>query len=53
MTKVEEVCQALKAKHGNCYKPEQLRAWANMIQMDKHASLDEPPAGRFFKKVST
>ena len=21
--------------------------------MDKHASLDEPPAGRFFKKAST
>ena len=53
MTKVEEVFQALKIKHSNCYKPEQLRAWTNMIQMDKHASLEEPPAGRFFKKAST
>jgi len=33
MTKVEEVFQALKKKHGSCYKPEQLRAWANMIQI--------------------
>jgi len=38
MTKVEEVFQALQKKHGSCYKPEQLRAWANLIQMDKHAS---------------
>jgi len=45
MSKVEEVFDSLKNKHGSTYKVEQLRAWANMVQMD---SLDEPPAGRFF-----
>ena len=53
MKKVEEVFQALQKKHGSYYKPEQLRAWANLIQMDKHASLEEPPTGRFFNKSST
>ena len=49
MTKVEEVFEA----HGSSYKPEQLRAWTNMIQMQKHASVEEPPSGRFFKKSTT
>ena len=49
MTKVKEVFESLQKKHGSSYKPEQLRAWANMIQMEKHASLEEPPPGRFFK----
>ena len=48
MDKVEEVFDSLKKKHGSTYKVEQLRAWANMVQMEKHHSLDEPPAGRFF-----
>ena len=52
MNKVEEVCETLKEKHGDSYKPEQFRAWANMIQMGKHTSLDEPPGGRFFKSVT-
>ena len=53
MTKVEEVFEALQKKHGSSYKPEQLRAWANMIQMQKHVSVEEPPSGRFFKKTTT
>ena len=53
MTKVEEVFEALQKKHGSSYKPEQLRAWANMIQMQKHTSVEEPPSGRFFKKSTT
>ena len=49
MTKVEEIYENLREKHGNKFKPEQLRAWANMIQLDKHSSLESPPVGRFFK----
>ena len=49
MTKVEETFEALQKKHGSSYKPEQFWAWANMIQMQKHTSLEEPPPGRFFK----
>ena len=49
MSKVEEVYQTLLKNHGKNFKPEQLRAWANMVQMQKHTSLEEPPTGRFFK----
>ena len=48
MTKVQEILETMKKKHGDKFKPEQLNAWANMVQMQKHASLDDPPAGRFF-----
>ena len=48
MTKVQEIFETLKDKHGDKFKPEQLNAWANMVQMQKHASLDDPPPGRFF-----
>ena len=37
MTKVQEIFETLKEKHGDKFKPEQLNAWANMIQMQKHA----------------
>lgn len=49
MTKVQEIFESLKEKHGDKFKPEQLNAWANMVQMQKHSSLDDPPSGRFFK----
>ena len=49
MTKVEEIYENLCDKHSNEFKPEQLRAWANTIQQDKHSSLENPPVGRFFK----
>ena len=52
MTKVEEAFEALQKKHASSYKPEQLWAWANMIQMQKHTSLEELPPGRFFKKTT-
>ena len=48
MTKVQEIFETIKEKHGDKFKPEQLNAWANMIQMQKHASLGDPPTGRFF-----
>lgn len=49
MSKVEEIYESLQEKHGSKFKAEQLRAWANMVQMNKHTSLEEPPTGRFFK----
>ena len=52
MSKVEEVYGTLLEKHGKRFRPEQLRAWANMVQMQKHTSLEEPPSGRFFKTQS-
>ena len=52
MTKVDEAFEALQKKHASSYKPEQLRTWANMIQMQKHTSLEEPPPSRFFKKAT-
>ena len=44
MTKVEEAFEALQKKYGSS-KPEQLQAWANMIQIQKHTSLEEAPPG--------
>ncbi len=32
------------------FSPEQLRAWAHMIQLNKHVSYDEPPDKPFFRK---
>ena len=49
MSKVEEIYESLREKHGSKFKAEQFRVWANMIQLDKHSSLETPPAGRFFK----
>jgi len=53
MGKVEEIFESLKKKHSGTYKLEQLRAWANMVQMEKHKSFDEPPVGRFFDTKAT
>ena len=46
--RLKEIYEKFREKHGKKFKPEQLRAWANMMQLDKHSSLDEPPSGRFF-----
>jgi hypothetical protein len=48
MTKVQEILETLKEKHGDKFKLEQLNAWANMVQMQKHVSFHDPPTGRFF-----
>lgn len=44
-----EVFETLKKKHDQRYKPEQLHAWAQLVQMKKHESLDDPPDYPFFK----
>lgn len=45
----KDVFHTLVEKHTNRYKPEQLHAWAEMIQMKKHLSLETPPDLPFFK----
>ena len=46
---VDEFFQKLKLKHKSEYSPEQLRAWAHLLQMEKHDSLDTPPDKPFFR----
>ena len=48
MTEVEMIEQELKDKHTE-YSDEQIRSWAHLIQMKKHASYDQPPNKRFWK----
>ena len=40
---------SLTEKHEKMYSPEQLRAWAHLLQMNKHDSYDEPPNKPFFR----
>ena len=42
-SEANQVFEKLKEKHNGKYKPEQLHAWAQMVQMKKHTSLDTPP----------
>ena len=49
MSKVQELYDTLQEKHGGKFKPEQLNAWANMVEMKKHTSLYDLPPGRCFK----
>ena len=48
MDEVEEIVEKLSGKHDS-YTPEQLRAWAHMIHLKKHASYDAPPNKPFFR----
>ena len=50
MAKVEEILEALTQKHQDSYTPEQLHAWAHMIQMKKHTSYDTTPNKPFFSQ---
>ena len=45
--------QELEDKHGKLYTKEQYIAWANLIEMGRHESLEEPPEKRFFHKRSS
>lgn len=50
MEEVEEVLDELKKKHAGTYTEEKLRAWAHLIQMNKHKSYSQPPDMPYFKK---
>ena len=49
MSEVDEIVSTLTKKHSKSYTIEQIRAWAHMIQMDKHESYDEAPDKPFFR----
>ena len=40
----------LKEKHTGNYTEEKLRAWAHLIQMEKHTSYTQPPDMAYFKR---
>ena len=49
MREVEEIEDDLRSKHGGKFTEEQIRMWAHLIQMNKHASYEEPPNKKFWK----
>lgn len=53
MDEVERILKELKDKHTGTYTEEKLRAWAHLIQMDKHKSYSLPPDMPYFKKGNT
>ena len=48
---IEEIYEELQEAHMDDYTPEQLRAWAHLIQMNKHDSYEEPPNKPFFRNT--
>ena len=49
ISEVQEIVTKLQSKHGTRFTPEQYHAWAQLIQMGKQTSYDEPPQYTFFK----
>lgn len=49
MTEVEDIELKLWEKHDGQYTEEQLRAWAHLVQLKKHTSLDVPPDKPFWR----
>ena len=43
MEAVDGINKYLEEKFRGKYMPEQLRAWAHMIDLKKYSSYDEPP----------
>ena len=48
---VEKIVVNLKEKHGSQYTTEKLNAWAHMVQMGKHDSLEAPPNLPYFGRA--
>lgn len=49
ISEVDDIYKQLKDKHTGSYTPEQLRAWAHLIQLGKHQSYDNAPNKPFFR----
>ena len=49
MAAVNETFEELKSKHKGKYSPEQLRAWAHLVEMGKCDSIEQPPDKPFFR----
>ena len=45
---IEDTVAQLKEKHGTKYKVEHLNAWAHLIHLSKHSSLDTPTNYPYF-----
>ena len=52
IAEVEEIEDELKDKYSNNFSDVQYRAWANLIVMKKHESLDKPPDLPFWRGTS-
>ncbi len=50
VSEVEEIVEKLQKKHENKHTSEQYRAWAHMLQMQKHTLCDNPPDKPSFGK---
>lgn len=48
MARVDEIFEELQEIHTE-FSAEQLRAWAHMVELGKHKSLEEPPDKPFFR----
>ncbi len=48
---IQCIVDKLEKMHAGDYSPEQLRAWAHMIDMKKHSSYDTQPQKPFFKRA--
>ena len=49
LAKVDEIFKKLDEKHQGKFSPEQLNAWAHLVQSGKYAILDVPPDMPFFR----
>ena len=49
MTEVDKIYSKLQEEHKTGYSPEQLRAWAHLLQMGKHDSYTQPSDKPFFR----
>ena len=49
MDELDVIYHSLEEKHEEVYSPEQLRAWAHLLQINKHDSYDKPPNKPFFR----
>ena len=52
MAEVDSIVEELEKKHTGKYSPEQIRAWAHMLQLKKHGSYESPPDKPFFRSKS-
>ena len=52
MAKVDEIYHKLEGIHENKFSPEQLTAWAHLIEMGRHHSYNVPPKKRFYQHAS-
>ena len=56
LDEVKAIVSQLQSKHGKNYTPEQYNAWAQLIHIKKHTSLEDCPDFPFFrgsKKTAT